>query len=435
MFELVCVLAIVLFCAIQHEEQKVLAVFLILLPFHTFLKSCFAWFFEGGEIFSAWKEVVILILAYKVLSKPHSTINGFILALQLIFAVLIIFYFFMADDYAGAMPALRDHLFPVVLFFTMAAMKPDPLFIRKMIMILVVSVVISDLAGFAQYFFFRIPVARIMDTAAYIEPSGYIHYRISSYRIMGFERMAGITGSPNIFGLFNAFAIILLSGVLLFKRAFPLEKNHLLLIRIALILSLVSILFSFSRAGWAIAIFGTGVLLFYRDFNIRLKYFLGSVLFVLVLVMVVSVLYPAAFDIISNSLSGKEASAAARTDSVMKGIRMLLDEPWGHGLGSTDNRREDVDFFVESAWMNIGYEIGLFGVFYLIAIQLAILHDLLQYARSRPLSGIAVAVAFSTLVACLVSVNPYGMPYIYLWWFLLGLGSQPVYQSFRLSKI
>jgi hypothetical protein len=422
MAEIICFLAIILFCFFQNDEYKIVTVFIILLPFHTFLKNSLFYFFESGEIFSAWKEAVILILACKVFGKPHLKFNRLIFVLQLIFFMLVIFYFFIAAVHADALPALRDHLFPGILFFTVMAMKPDSGFVQRMIFILAVSVFVSDIAGLVQYFFFNVPVARIMDTIASVDPSGYIQYKISSYRIMGMERMAGITGSPNIFGLFNAFAIILLFGVLLFKGSFSFSVKQLRFIRIVLCLSLICIIFSFSRAGWAIALLGTGIMLLYRNFHIRLKYLLGSMLILLILVLMVSVFYSGAFDIISGSFTGEEASAAARSNSVMKGIRMLLDEPWGHGLGSTDNRKESVQFFVESAWMNIGYEIGLAGVFYLIAIHLVILYYLFKNAQYNALARIAAAISCSTLVACIVSVNPYGMPYIYLWWFLLGIG-------------
>jgi len=420
--EVIVFFAIPLFCFLQNDEHKIIALFLILLPFHTFLKNSFSYFLEGGEIFSAWKEAVILILAYRVFSKPHLQLNRLILIMQMIFFILAVFYFFVSDVPADALPALRDHLFPGILFFAVMAIRLDSRLIEKIILILAVSVFISDLIGFAQYFFFNVPIARIMDTAAYIDPSGYIHYKISSYRIMGIERMSGITGSPNIFGLYNAFAMILFFGVLLFKESFTFSAKQFHFIRIALFLALVSLLFSFSRAGWAIALLGTGIMLLYRDFSMRLKYLLGAMLVLLVLILVVSVFYPDAFGIILSSFTGEEASAAARSSSVMKGIRMLLDEPWGHGLGATDNRKESVQFFVESAWMNIGYEIGLAGVFYLITYNLIILHYLFKNALYCAVPRIALAISLSTLVACMVSVNAYGMPYIYLWWLLLGLG-------------
>ncbi len=422
MLEIICFLTITLFCVFQNDEHKIISLFLILLPFHTFLKNSFFYFFEGGEIFSVWKEAVILILAYKVFSRPHVQLNRLVFVMQLLFFFVIVFYFFIAAVHADALPALRDHIFPAVLFFTVMAMKIDFSFVRKIILILAVSIFISDIIGFAQYFFFNVPVARIMDTAAYVDTSGYIHYKISSYRIMGFERMAGITGSPNIFGLFNAFAIILLFGILLFKESFSFSIKEWRFIRVVLFLSLISIIFSFSRAGWVIALWGTGIMLLYKNFHVRLKYLLASMLILLVVILIVSVVYPSAFDIISSSFTGREASAAARSNSVLKGIRMLLDEPWGHGLGTTDNRKESVQFFVESAWMNIGYEIGLAGVFYVIAIHLLVLYYLFKHAPYNVLTRIAEAIACSTLVACMVSVNPYGMPYIYLWWFLSGLG-------------
>lgn len=422
MVEIIAFLAITLFCLLQDDEQRVLTLFLLLLPFHTFLKNSLEYFLEGGELFSTWKEAVILILAFKVFSRPHMALNRLVFILLLFFFVVAIVYFFISKAHADALPALRDHLFPAVLFLTAMAMKLDLRWIKKMVIILAVSILISGLAGFVQYFFLNIPVAKIMGTAAYIDPAGYILYKISSYRIMGMERMAGITGSPNIFGLFNAFAIILLFGVTLFKKWFRFSAKHLLFIRITLFLSVICIIFSFSRAGWVIALLGTGIMLLYKDFHTRLKYALGSFLILLVLLTLVAVLYPGAADIIEGSLTGREASAAARGSSVMKGINMLLDEPWGHGLGTTDNRKESVLFFVESAWMNIGYEIGVAGVLYLITIHMLILYYLFKKAEQSALSRIAVAISLSTLVACMVSVNPFGMPYIYLWWLVLGLG-------------
>ncbi len=420
--EVIVLVVILAYCFLQKDERSIVSLFLILLPFHTFFKSSFHYFLEGGELFSAWKEAAILILAYRVFGNTHLRINRLVFVLAVAFSILIAGYFFAAKAYVDALPALRDHLFPALLFFAIAGMKQDQRLIRKFIFILAVSVFISDLAGFAQYFFFKVPVARIMDTAAWIDPSGYIHYRISSYRIMGIERMSGITGSPNIFGLFNAFAVILFFGILLFRASFPFNRKQMQFIQLVLFVSVISLLLSFSRAGWAIALFGSGILLLYRNFHVRIKYMLSSALLLVALAMVMSVFYPQGFSVISGSLSGEEASAAARSSSVMKGIRMLLDEPWGHGLGTTDNRKETVSFFVESAWMNIGYEIGIAGVIYLICMHFVILYFLIKHAQNDALARIAVAISSATLMAGLVSVNPYGMPYIYLWWFMLALG-------------
>jgi O-antigen ligase len=393
-----------------------------MLPLNTFIKSALAFLYNGGEIFAYWKEGVILILAYKVFMKRNWKINFPILLLQMGFGCIIILYFLISNIHKNALPTLRDHLVPMILFLTISIMKIDIDVLKKIVAVFSITLLMSDIMGILQYFFFNLPISLLMGTVDSIDPSGFIQYNTPSFRIMGFERMFGITSGPNTFGLFTAFGIVLLYGVIINKDRFNLSINQIKRQWFILLFSVVCLISSFSRAGWAIAFGGIIILmLFHRQIK-KLKYIIVSMSFIVVAVLVALTFFPKATEIISASFSGKEASAAARESDVTQAFQLIIQEPWGHGLGTTDNRYKTVSFFTESAFMNIAYEIGLGGLIYLIFMHSFILVNIKRKSNFNVFSSIAIAIAVPTLLTCFVSVNPYGMPYIYLWWLVLGLG-------------
>jgi cell division protein FtsW (lipid II flippase) len=286
---------------------------------------------------------------------------------------------------------------------------------------------LSAIGGVLQMFLLNIPISTIKGAIDFIDSAGYIQYKTVSARIMGFERMSGLFSGPNDFGLYMSF---IFSAVvfILYSRTVELF--------ITMILVLVCLLLSFSRAGWAISVLTIFYLLYVRKIVINIK-IIASVIFGVILIGVGVIAYiPRVSTIISNSISGKEASAAERGNIISRGIEMNLTEPFGHGLGKTDSRTGSVDFFVESAFLNIAYEIGILGLFILILIHVCIIFRMQINKRkwNSPFAFLAIGISFSTLIISFVSINPYGMPYIYIWWLLLGLGANSQYINLEVKQ-
>ena len=424
MVEIITLGLIVAFCMIARID-KILYLLLLLLPFHSFIKNVFSRLYDGGNLFSSWKEIAVLILLYKIFMEYPIRLNKDVVRFIFLFFFVIILYFLMAPSQSDALATFRDHTFPVLLFVALANFPFRSLVARNVINILCISTLLVAIGGFLQNFVFKVPVATIMNRIDFIDAAGYIQYNSSSARIMGFERMSGLIGGPNDFGLTIAFLICALGGIVLTAMRRQLSRFQVRLTHTLLLLALVCLILSFSRAGWGIC--GIAFIFMWKLNKIRLpvKLLLGSALVTVFVVLILAQVFPYVGDVITDTFTGKEASAADRGNSFSTGLNKNISEPLGHGLGSTDQSRTGkAKFYSESAFMNITYEIGVPGLICLILLHLKIMFEILRVKKrfNNPFSSIAIAVSAATLVACIVSVNPYGMPYLFYWWTILGLG-------------
>jgi hypothetical protein len=422
MIEIALVLVILLFCVLGSETY-ILYLLFFLLPFHTFIKSCLFYFQGGGNIFASWKELAILILCWKVFSKPHFKIDQRLLFFILIFVAFTVIFFFFSEHPKDALATLRDHLSPILLLLALGSLPLTVQNIRVAILFFCVAILINCVMGFLQNFFYNIQISTLMGSIDFIDESGYVKYNSNSARILGFERMSGILGGANIFGLFYSFVNVFLFGVLIYSRRLGFTKVVTRLIVFLLFLSTLCLLFSFSRAGWVIAAVGTVVLLRISQIKIPLRYYVIGTIVLIGLLAITVTFFPYVGDIFYRSVTGKEASAADRSNNFNTALSANLADPFGHALGTTDHRY-DYEFFSESAFMNITYEMGFLGLVALLLVHWLFIKTIYKYRKEgfRPFSNVALSITIPTLIVCFVSVNPYGMPFIYLWWMILGLG-------------
>lgn len=419
--ELVLVLIVIFFCLFTKKIDNIFYLIVFILPFHAFIKNCFSFFLGSGQIFSFWKEIAILILLLRIALYSKIKISGKILFLISCFFSYLIVVFLLTRDKGIGLPTLRSHVFPIFLFFSTCWYNFDTRSLKKLIILFSYGVIITNILGFVQLFVLKVPIALLMNNIDVITSEGYIVYNVSSFRIMGFERMAGVTGSPNILGFYNAFAIVFLFGILNNYRRIDLNIKERRLITTASLLSVISIILTFSRAGWVIAFIGIIIMLLFGTIRIRMKDIIKLTISAFVLSSLILIVVPHSFNIISNSLKGKEASMEYRDESVMMGFDKISEEPLGHGLGTTDNNYDN-EFFVESAMINIIYEIGVIGVFLMFAVFFLVLLLSLKSYRFNLLSQISIALTIPSLLAFIASVNPFSFPFIFYWWFLMGLG-------------
>lgn len=430
--ELLILLPILCYALFAKKEQLI---YLLVLgvPFHTFIKSTINFYWGGGELFSFWKEIVVLILLIKTFKgkiiKPDNGLSTVIVA----FSILVILFLLLSPVIGYAFPTLRDHIFPLLLLLCVACMPLNQNTLRKIIMYTCIVAILNCVMGFLQSFLLNIPISTLMGTIDFIDSAGYVQYKTTSFRIMGIERMSGIIGGPNSFGIYYGFIIVFITGVFMNLKRFPLSVLQKRTLILTLILSVSCIIFSFSRAGWVIALLGVFLLLRFNKIKIPVSYYIRVGMLGLIGAAVVLIQFPYVAEVITNSVSGKEDSVADRGNNFSNALNLNLTEPWGHGLGTTDNRIEGKEFFAESAFMNIFYEIGFVGFVILLSIHILIIKKCLDYKKLKSafMPSTALALTIPTILVCFVSINPYGIPYIYLWWLILGIGINPSVNSLR----
>lgn len=412
-----------LYCLLK-SPIKALYLIILLLPFHFFLKSSLEYFFGGGAVFAAWKEVAVLTIFVKSRNSGENDQHTSIGLVLYVFFITLILYYLFSNDYLNSLAQLRDHFFPILLMLAVSRINFTTGNLYKAYKYLSISACICFIFGFLQMFFFNIAISTVKQTIDFVDEDGYIQYTTNSARIMGFERMSGLFDGPNVLGLFCALFLVITIGILFsdFKR--HLSRFFLKFTQLNLLLAFCCLLLSFSRAGWLCVFIGVVILM--KKFSIRLKppiVLLSLGLFILVVFSIVFAI-PSAGEILINSLTLKEASASERSNDFVKGLEMAIIEPWGHGLGTTDPRFPELkEFAVESAFWNITYEIGIFGLFLILLIHLIYIKSFINKKLGlNPFSKIAFALSIASLLISFVSINPYGMPYIYFWWLIIGIG-------------
>lgn len=433
MVEIFAILALSLI-AIYSEKVKAIQLMLFLLPFHSFIKNLFLYYQGGGTIFANWKEIITIILAIRVITNKNE--DKTILLGSHIYLAIILLYCINSNDLFIALPSVRDHIFPIIMFLTVYNIRINPTIIKPIAISLTTSAFLHGIMGYVQAFWLNIPISIVMNRIDFIDNNGYIQYKTNSARILGFERMAGILGGgPNGFGLFFGFMVVFLTNLLIYEYT-GLSKKMIFFLKLTLVLSVTSLIFSFSRAGWFVSIVGTIITFKFYKVRFKISYVLLAISIFSVFTLLLNIYFPWANEIIISSFTGKEESAADRGNNFINALIVNVIEPWGHGIGTTDIRNKGNLFFAESAFMNIMYEIGLAGIFYLIIFHISIMTKILKlkYFDLLPFSKLAVSVSIPTLIVSFFSINSYGMPYIYLWWIVLGLGCNDSFLKVYVSK-
>lgn len=401
---------------------------LFLLPHQYILKKVFDNQFSGGDIFSVWKEMIIIILLCKVKIKDVKNLVSIRLYI-LAFICLSIVYFALSNDYVGSLANLRSYIFPFLLFIACAFSDidiPTP----KLIKTLFASCFLVVILGIVQHFFLNIPISMYKGSIDFIDEGGYIQYAANSFRIMGIERMSGGFSGPNDFGVYLSIPFLIQIILLVFSaegriRISLFERLSLYTLMLG---TFICLALSFSRAGWAIAIIGSGIML---TFFTRNKAKVGLYVGLLIGLMIFAIPFfsDKISEIFINSVSMKEDSAQDRSDQFNRGAGVVITEPYGHGVGSSDFRsKENISFFVESAWWNMGYEIGLLGMILYIIINTSILKKAIGFKNKSknipvlfPYDYLAIMLIVPTVLVGFVSINPNGTTYLFYYWLFCGL--------------
>lgn len=416
-------LALLILTFLKVRVENGIIILLFLLPFHAFIKNALSYYLYQGFIFSYWKEIAIIIMLSKtLLIRKKLSVDRNLLAFILIFMLIVSFYFIIAPEIKPAISPLRNHIFTILLFLLFSNFIVREGFIQKSLKILIISFLASYILGFVQLYFLKIPLGYLMNRIEYISPGGYIVYTTNSARILGIERMAGIIGGPNGFGLFCAISLlyIYIHRYTFLKRFF--RKKSLRVMTLVFILGFFSLILSFSRAALGIffvAVFLLNVLSLKRNSLI----YLTIPAFLFVVILIAAPRGSTIHNVFNKTFSGKEPSASDRLNQFTLGLEKLQKEPFGHGLGTANNQYPELkQFFVESAFLNIIYEIGIVGFLLLTLIYLTIILLTLSNFRQNPYAALSFSIALTTYLASFFTVNTYDMPYVLFSWGIIGLG-------------
>lgn len=413
-------LGITFICIFAKDKRFPLYLLIFLLPFNTIIKECFSFFFHGGNIFSYWKECVVLVFFIRNI-KLNKTSLIYMLYFSLFF-VVITFYLFYSRNWVEGIASYRDLIFPYIIFIAIVSQQYNQRDIIKVVKVFVYSMLIINILGPIQMTLLHDTINLVMSRITEIDELGNIYYKASSFKIMGFERMTSVMEGPNVFGVTNALNLIILWGIKIYQEKYKIKILTKRVLLFMLIISFICLIASFSRAGWVIFFIGFMVLL--KLNKISIYQYLTIVIAILLLSFAVcSIYFPNVIYVFTESISGREASVEDRDRDILEGLTRALNTIIGHGLGTADVRNVNKQVFTESSFLNIWYETGIIGITLLAITYMKIFYKTYIYRKYNEISKIAFSITLPSLLICAVTVNCYQNPYLFLWWILMALGS------------
>lgn len=436
MLGIISTLSIIFIFAIQKKLSSAISLFLLLLPIHGFIKYYLDYKQQGGEVFSSWKEIVILFLLLKILFGHYKTLLSTKVKTILIiyFIINIIYVIFSFAPINLALTSLKNYSFPFILFYIVSCVHYNKKSIRSFFNILIIITIFINIMGLIEHFIYRDYFLNVLGGIDSYAGNGDIIYTSTSWTIGGFNRMFSIMGGgPNQFGTFNGICSSIFINIILSNKLNISKKWSIT----ALIFSLMGLLFSLSRAGIAIFLVCSIISILQSNLqsNPKKAFSIGFIIISLLflLFLIIRIKFPYISSILSDTINGKEASSAERSNNIIDGLSFIISHPLGFGMGTSNNNYSSNVYFAESSIINLGVEIGLIGVFIYFYLQLLLLNFLKR--NKNTFSNIAFPLLIACLIASVFSVNPYQIPSNYYWWIFVGLGFNPSLKILSSSKI
>jgi len=405
-----------LFC-IRSPKCGIICSLFLFLPIQGTIKYVF--FSSGATIFALWKEVGILVLFLKAFKKNDSRTREIFCVFSILFFYSLFFLVLGKVEGLDVNERVKTIFFPCLLTIAVAKSNFTQKDIKQMILCVLVGSLIINISGLIDFFSNPLRMMfRQLVGATYKEAAdGTIYYDRSSYAIMGLNRVCGLMyGGPNQMGVYNSVVSTICVMALLFFKS--LLKSDLLkkFFFVCFFLSIFCLLTSFSRAGWLmflITFLYVGLSKAnYRPLIIKLA-LIGVVVFFVVFLAV-----PEVRTVVEGSLSGKEASSAARASMTISALDFLYNHPLGLGFGASAHGAA----FAESSLINIGVDIGVAGLLILVFLLFVIYRRNKKMIRRNAFASACAGFTLAYTIVSFVSVNPFETPCIYFSWFLMGFG-------------
>lgn len=406
------------------KPKNILALLVLLLPVHGTIKMLL---FQGeGEIFSFWKEFAILILLFRTRMSSPLLRSKIVPVFALLWMVVLVIYIALGlTDSLPFAPTLKQLLSPLLLMYAISRLPLSPGDIRRLAVCAVLGCVFINATAIIDFASpsLRMVFRTLMQTGFVVDANGNVYYDVSSFKIMNYDRACGLMmGGPNQLGVYNAALLFFCSAfwLCLGEGATRLQKRVMLT---GTVVALFCLMVSFSRAGMALLIIMFGLFCF----KAKSKLFYRAVVVLIAcagFVAVLATFVPMVSEVITATLTGKEASAAARGDMTLESLGYLIKHPLGAGLGAVHkttlyNGVAGNVHFAESSLINFAVDIGVAGIGIFILLNIAIWKSLSRFRNS--LAQLCAAGLMANLITSGVSVNPYETPYIYISWLFFAL--------------
>lgn len=364
--------------------------FLWILPFHSLaIALLFGYFGVSAGVartIAAWKEAAIVVFLICVVirglsgrGRRSSLVPAdfalFTLLTLAIVAVIVADPLFHAGIPAGAeLYAFRDGFFFMLLYFVGRAMPEladsDTLMKNAFIIALVISVI-----GILERIFVSPDMLVLLGVASYMNDflglGAYTSNNAWGLPANYWTDMGGVpvrrAGSVFLHSQGFALPFLLLmpaaSAWVLNRR-----RRHPHIVRFAYALIWGGLLVSITRVTTVICVIQ--VVLFYLIVR-RPEWALGSIVTAMVAIVLTVVAVPGLLHFVWETLSWQTGSGTSHVRDWGEGILAFAEQPWGHGLGTTDAaplRFMRLPLSADNMYLSYGVQLGVEGLLAFVAL-------------------------------------------------------------------
>ena len=415
MIEVLFVSIVVLF-SFSAKRKNIILLLVFLLPFNDFIKKILVLYGNGGNIFSFWKELAILILFLRSYKYIEKRLLNRPLLIYFCLCIIVGIYYFIGLQYYNAsicFRTVRNILILPLLFVSLNGLAVNISLIRKVVLLFSISTLLISLIGIWEiHMGGRIPLrlfmGNITDNNTYSAPN---------FTMMGIDRMCSIMTVPNSFGYLMAFHASFLLYIFLYMKDL-FSKIEIYILYTLFLVTVFCLLESFCRTGWFLFVFSYFISLYYINRKVFISRIIIFIIIGLCILSIAYVLSPDIETIVNSTFSGNEVSASDRSNNLSNGFSFIFENPFGHGLGSSDNSTDNYVYFAESTFVNLSVEIGIIGsVFYIFSLFFFL--SMMRKTDSA-FTPFSVAIMSANMIS-IIPTNVYVTPYSYFVFIFSGL--------------
>ncbi len=358
----------------------------IYMPFHTFLSVWLSTYTGGLDVWKAWKDVftalvTIFCIVTVFWAKKSTDLYNKLLGLIGLYGLIHVLLFFITDQpkftgTLGIVYNLRIFCY-LIIGYSLALLLPKVNLVRKYSKILIILSSIVCFLALLQYF---LPKDLLTHFGYAVErgvkPNFFIDDKPDLFRVFSTLR------DPNSLGAFLILPITFLTHELI--KSWKTEKR--MFVGGLLILHVWALLLTFSRSTLLATILSIGTLLVLTNISLLKKYKTQASTGVAILCIatvgfvymfrdqyfVQNVVFHADESTVLESPNELRASLA------QKAIDGIIEQPLGYGPGTAGlvSTRLPDGLLTENYFLQILYEVGIFGFAVFIAILFLVIQKL-----------------------------------------------------------
>jgi len=407
-------------------------ILLAYMPFHLFLAQSLSLITGGLEVWKVAKDVLVGLLTLFVIcmvfiarrtSRTFWLLGGLLVGYGLLHVALWLVH---RDIYAqsailGTVYNVRLLCFLVIGYGTVR-LYPGMFQLRPIRMIVLSAATLVALLGVLQYF---LPSDILTHVGYGIERGARASFSIDN--AAGFTRIMSTLRDPNSLGAFLLVPMAMTVLALLQKGS----HYRQMVCSGALALMILALFMTFSRSAWMAAVVTVGLTILwqYRDLAmVFVKRF--GVLLVCLLIIGAGVAYSQRHSAFVTSYITHSSQGSSDIDSneyhwlfVKQGLDGIAQQPFGHGPGTAglaSIQNPKGSFLTENYYVQIGYELGVFGLLFFVAMQVW-LYIRLWRQRNDPLAVVLLASFWGYVLMNMLLHTWSNEAVACQWWLLAGI--------------